>query len=154
MKLLSALAAAFIVILVPASVVAQSNRIGTFDRQTMVVAYYRSPQWADVLKAKQAELTEAKRANDQAKIQALNSWGQQSQELAHEQFSGEASITNIMDALQPAFAEIEKSANVANVVPCPCPEIKAQAVDVTPQLLDWLKADANTRKIIRELPKK
>jgi hypothetical protein len=74
--------------------------------------------------------------------------------LAHQQLTGDAPITNIMDALQPGVSEIEKSAGVANIVPCPCAEITAPKVDVTPQLLDWLKADANTRKIIDGLSRK
>jgi len=145
---------ALILVFLASSAIAQSNRVGTFDRQSIVVAYYRSPLWAATLKEKQAALDQAQRANDQARIQELNAWGRQSQELAHEQLAGEAPISNIMDALQPAFREIEKSSNVADVVPCPCPSIKASTLDVTPQLLDWLKADANTRKIIEGLPHK
>jgi hypothetical protein len=78
------------------SAISQSNRVGTFNRQAVVVAYYRSPQWAATLKEKQQELAEAKRANDHVKIQQLNAWGEQAQELAHEQLAGEAPITNIM----------------------------------------------------------
>jgi len=144
----------FVLVLVVPGAISQSSRIGTFDRQAIVVAYYGSPQWAATLREKQAEMVEAKRANDQAKVQQLNAWGGQAQELAHEQLAGEAPITNIMDALQPAFQQIETSAKVASVVPCPRADIKSPTVDVTPQLLDWLKADAKTRKMIQELPQK
>ncbi len=154
MKRLSTLLMAPIVFLLATGTIAQSNSVGTFDRQSIVVAYYGSPQWAATLKEKRAELAQAKQSNDQAKVQELNGWGGQAQELAHEQLSGDAPITNVMDALQPAFAEIEKSANLTSIVPCPCANITAPKVDVTPQLLDWLKADAKTRKIIEGLPRK
>jgi len=140
--------------LIPPVSAAQSAKIGIFDKQAIVIAYYRSPQWAAVLKEKQTELEQAKRDNNQAQVQQLNAWGEQSQALAHSQPAGEATINNIMDALQPAFLEIERSAGVTGFVPCPCPSLTAPAVDVTPQLLDWLHADAATRKIVQDLSHK
>jgi len=145
---------ALILVFLASSAIAQSNRVGTFDRQSIVVAYYRSPQWAATLKEKQAELQAAKQANDQQKVHELEGWGGEVQELASDQLAGTAPIDSIIDALQPAFTEIRKSAKVTNIVPCPCADITALKVDVTPQLLDWLKADANTRKIIEGLPHK
>ncbi len=131
---------------------AQPTRVGTFDRTAIVVAFYRSPLWVETLKAKQAELEAAKRANDQAKVQELNAWGGQAQELAHQQLAGTAPITNILQALQPAFLELEQTLNLASVVPASELPEKAQAVDVTDKLLDWLRADENTRRIIQGLP--
>ncbi|HZD30101.1 MAG TPA: hypothetical protein VE779_00415 [Candidatus Angelobacter sp.] len=151
MRLISTFISALVAVLFLASALAQNTPTGTFDRQVIVLAYYRSPQWAATLKQKRAELADAKRANDQAKIQSLNEWGGQAQEFAHQQLWGDAPITNVMNALQPAFQEIEKSANVASIVPCPCKDIKTPTLDVTPQILDWLQADADTRKLIQEV---
>lgn len=148
------LATLVIALLMVSGTIAQTNRVGTFDRQSIVIAYYRSPQWAATLREKQAELDAAKRANDQQKVHDLEAWGGEEQELASDQLAGTATIDSIIDALQPALVAIEKSAGVANIVPCPCSELKGPTVDVTPQLLDWLKADAKTRKIIEELPHK
>lgn len=130
---------------------AQTARIGTFDKQSIVLAYYRSPLWADTMKSKMAEMQEAKRANDTQKVQELQDWGQKHQDLAHQQLAGKAPITNIIDALAPAFPEIAKQAQVDKVVADPDPS--AQTVDVTAYILDWLKADDATRKIIQGLKK-
>jgi len=43
---------------------AQPLRVGTFHKSSVVVAFYRSPQWAETLRAKGAELEAAKKAND------------------------------------------------------------------------------------------
>ena len=129
---------------------AQEARIGTFDRTAIVIAFYGSPQWAATLKQKRAEMDEARRANDTAKINALNAWGGQSQELAHQQLLGTAGIGNILDVLQPAFEEIEQSESLSNIVPISSKELKPGDVDVTDRLLDWLKASDATRKTIQD----
>jgi len=69
--------------------------------------------------------------------------------------AGDAPINNIFDALKPALPEIARKAQVSNIVmdpPRTGPGI--QIVDVTDQLLDWLKADARTRSIIKDLREK
>jgi hypothetical protein len=129
---------------------AQESRIGTFDRPAIVIAFYGSPQWMATLKQKRAEMEEAKRSNDAARIKELNEWGGQSQELAHQQLMGKAGIGNILDVLQPAFEQIEQSEDLSGIVPAPARAPKTQTVDVTEQLLDWLKANENTRKTIRD----
>jgi len=136
------------------SALAQPARVGTFDKASIVVAFYRSSLWAETLKTRQVELEAAQKANDQARIKELNAWGEQSQELAHQQLAGQAPITNILEALKAAFEEIQRTANVSAVVPSSdAPEIP-QSIDVTDKLLDWLKADENTRRVIRELQHK
>lgn len=129
---------------------AQEVRIGTFDRTAIVIAYYRSPQWSAMLKQKRAEMDEARRVNDTAKMKELDAWGGQSQELAHQQLMGKAGIGNILDALQPAFEEIEQSENLSSILPAPARDSTAQTDDVTDRLLDWLKADDATRKTIHD----
>jgi hypothetical protein len=131
---------------------AQPKRIGTFDKRSIVVGYYRSQLWADILKAKRAEMAAAKKANDTKKIEELAPWGGAQQELAHRQLAGEAPITNILEALAPAFPEIARKAQVASIAADPPPaNAEVQTVDVTDLLLDWLKADEATRKIVRDL---
>ena len=135
------------------SAIAQTTRMGTFDRQAIVVAFYSSPLWAATLKEKQSELDRARRANDSTKVNELSTWGEESQELAHKQLAGEAPISNIIEALQPAFQEIEKTDNLSAIVPAPAVDLRVQAIDVTDKLLDWLKANERTRKIIQGLSK-
>jgi hypothetical protein len=133
---------------------AQNAHVGTFDRRAIVIAYYSSPQWAAILKQKHADLQAAQIAHDQKKMDELNAWGGQSQKMAEEQVFGSAPITNIVEALQPAFAEIEKSSNLSGIVEAPASGVPAESVDVTDRLLDWLKASERTREIIRSLPQR
>ena len=72
MKYLIPLAA---VALMTTAAPAQTVRVGIFNRQSVVIAYYRSPIFADTLKAKRTEQQEAKKANDVKKVAELEKWG-------------------------------------------------------------------------------
>ena len=134
---------------------AQTIRVGTFHKQSVVVAFYRSPLWADATKAKVAELDAARKANDAGKVQDLETWGSTHQELALRQLSGDAPITNILEALSPGLPEIARRAVVKLIAPdLPFADPTVEAVDVTDLLLDYLQADANTRSIVRDLRKR
>jgi hypothetical protein len=134
---------------------AQTVRVGTFHKASVAVAYYRSPLWAETMKSQMAAMQAAKRAHDTQKAKELEDWGGKHQELAHQQLTGEAPITNILEALAPAFPEIAQRAHVAMVVAdLPYADASVQTVDVTDFILDWLKADEATRKIVQELRKK
>jgi hypothetical protein len=124
--------------------------IGTFDKLSIVIAYYNSPQWKSVLAQKQQEKDAATRANDTAKLSELETWGNTQQDLAIQQLAGKAPIANILEVLQPAFREIEASQHLSNIVAYPAPNAPVATVDVTAQLLDWLHADAQTRQWISD----
>jgi hypothetical protein len=133
---------------------AQSGKVGTFDSQSILIAFYGSPLWAAELKAKSLELEQARRANDRKKIDELQRWGFDSQELAHKQFAGEAPLTNIMEILKPVLASVAARAHVATVRPrLESDKSSVQTVDVTALLLDELEASPRTRQIIQELQK-
>jgi len=149
MRLWTPLAALALMIL-PAS--AQPVRVGIFDKPSIVIAFYRSPQWAYTLGSKTAEMEEAKKTNDTRKVEELENWGKSGQERAHQQLMGEASVANILEALAPAFPEIARKAQVSLIAAdLPYSDASVQTVDVTGLLLDWLKADDRTRAIIREM---
>jgi hypothetical protein len=105
-----------------------------------------------VTKAKIAEQQAAKKANDTKKVQEMEQWGKGHQELAHQQLAGEAPLTNILEMMTPGFAEIAQKAQVGLIVPDVLyANAGVQTVDVTEQMLDWLKADETTRKIVLEV---
>jgi len=132
--------------------IAQSVKVGTFDKESIVVAFYNSPLWAAKLKEKEAEMEQAKQANDQKKIAELNQWGGDSQELAHKQLAGKAPITNILEMLQPMLPVVAAQANVVRIVPDSADAGNSvETVDVTGLLLDQLKASTRTRQIVKEL---
>jgi hypothetical protein len=146
MKLTNLAATGLIAALAVAQAPAQTVRVGTFHKASIVVAFYRSPLWAETLKAEMAA------ANDTKKVQELDAWGNADQETAHQQLAGEAPITNILEALAPGFPEIAKKARVTMIVAdSPYADRSVEKVDVTEILLDWLKADERTRTIVRGL---
>ena len=152
MRLTNPAAIGLIAALAVAQAPAQTVRVGTFHKASIVVAFYRSPLWAENLKAKTAEMAAAKAANDTRKVQELEKWGSAGQETAHQQLAGEAPIANILEALAPAWPEIAKKARVAMIVAdLPYADSSVQSIDVTEMLLDWLKADERTRTIVQGL---
>ncbi len=159
----SAFAVALIFAALPFSAVSQAPVatpaipvVGTFDRPSIVIAFYHSPQWAAVLADRQYEMTVAKSANDTAKVEELNKWGEARQNLAMQQLAGKAPIANILEVLQPEFKELSARMKLAGIVESPFPDPKAATVDVTSLLMDSLKASQQTRKeagdLHRQLP--
>jgi hypothetical protein len=127
-------------------------RVGTFEKVSVVVAYYRSPAYAERLKSAHAERDAARTAGDSKKVEELEAWGGKQQELAHRQLAGEAPIDNVLEALAPALPGIAQAANVAAIAPdLPYANPMVQKVDVTGQILDYLKADEATRKIVQQM---
>ena len=139
----------FCMALTAVPLISQTAKVGTFDKKSIVLAYYRSPLWAAKVQAKQEESKAAQAAGDAAKVKELQQWGQHSQEAAHEQMFKDGAIPNILEDLKPAFEEIKKTDGLSEVVVAKESE-KAVSVDVTEKLLVWLKVDEATRKIIRE----
>ncbi|MGA2438233.1 MAG: hypothetical protein ABSF57_06940 [Acidobacteriaceae bacterium] len=133
---------------------AQTVKVGTFDKTSIVVAFYRSPMWSAKINAALAEREKARAAGDQKRVDELSKWGQDQQELAHKQLAGEAPIDNILEMMKPMFAAVAAQAHVASIVPEVSGADKTAAtVDVTDLLLDQLQADAKTRQIVDELRK-
>lgn len=133
---------------------AQPIRAGVFDKQSVVVAFYRSPQWAEVNKTKVAEMDAARKASDVAKVKDLETWGSAHQELAHRQLAGEAPIDNILAVLAPGLPEIARRAGVNLIAPdLAFADPAVQTVDVTDLLLGYLKADSRTLSIVHDLQK-
>lgn len=133
---------------------AQAVRAGVFDKQALVVAFYRSPQWAVTLNAKVAERDAAKRSGDTAKTKELESWGQDHQDLSHRQLMGEAPIANILEALAPAFPEIARTAGVSLIAAdLTYADSTVTKVDVTDAIMTYLKADERTLAIVHDLQK-
>ncbi|HUI38998.1 MAG TPA: hypothetical protein VLY22_00080 [Candidatus Nitrosotalea sp.] len=146
--------AAFVAVSAIPTLTAQTVKVGTFDRTSVAVAYYRSPQWTEVLKEKEIERQKAKQANNQERVKELEQWGGSAQELAHKQVAGEASIANIIEALRPTFPEVAAIAHVAMIVSgLEYTDGTVESVDVTDLLLDQLKATQATRQIVEEMRK-
>ncbi len=145
----------FSILFAATSLCGQVVRIGTFDRQSVVVAWYNSSQWNGMIKAKKAERDRASRSGDAKKAKELEGWGQDSQELAHKQLTGEAGIANITEALKPVLAEIARIQGLSVITAdAAWAEQKVQTVDVTDAIVDGLKLDERKREMVRSLREK
>ncbi len=133
---------------------AEVNRVGTFDRVSIVVAYYRSSLWDDAVRKMHVELAKAKKAKDMERTRELTSLEKSSRVWAHNQLEKGESIRNVLEALKPAVEKVKKDDNLSDIVVAPAADSKAETVDVTEKLLTWLKADDDTRKVIADYKKK
>jgi len=131
---------------------AQTAKIGTFDRTSIVMAFYGSSMWSAKLKTNEAEMQLAKLVGDQQKVARLYKWGKDQQKLAHKQMVGESPIDNIMEMMKPIFTVVEAQAQVTTIVPEGVRIDKtAEKVDVTDLLMDELHSNAKTRQSALEM---
>lgn len=124
---------------------------GTFDKSSIVLAYYRSPIWAAILADRRFELDRVKAANDSTRAKELEKYGEESQDLAMQQLAGKAPIDNILAVLQPEMKELSNKMKLSAIVDSSGADPKAANVDVTSLLMDWLKASAETHKMAGEM---
>lgn len=125
--------------------------VGTFDKTSIVLAFYRSPLWAAILADRRFELNAVKASNDTARAKELEKYGAESQDLAMRQLVGRAPIGNILAVLQPEFKELSSRMKLSAIVDSSAADPKAATVDVTSLLMDWLKASSETRKMAEEM---
>ena len=138
----------------PAAPAASANGatvVGVFDRSSIVLAYYRSPLWDAILADRRFELKTVKAANDTTRAKELEKYGAESQDLAMQQLMGKAPIDNILAVLQPEIRDLTARLKLSGVVESSTADPKAPSVEVTPLLMDWLKASSETRKMAAEM---
>ena len=135
------------------------TRIGVYDSRAVAIAYVRSEQFDKIMKAKMAEMEEAKTTGDTQKIEELEAWGSDHQAKVHRQGFGSAPVDDILEQIKDELAEITKEADVTALVSkwdkktlkkYKC----AEMVDVTDMIVDQFCPDEKTLKIIEEMKKK
>jgi hypothetical protein len=135
----------------PAAPASGTAVVGVFDRSSIVLAYYRSPLWEAILADRRFELKTVKAANDTGRARELEKYGAESQDLAMQQLVGKAPIDNILAVLQPEFNDLTARLKLSAVADSSTADPKTPSVDVTPLLMDWLKATSETRKMAAEM---
>jgi|GEM_PF-2462172 len=116
-------------------------RVGTFERQGLLVAYYGSTHFDKIMKGWKAELDKAKKAGDEAKAKEIEERGAATQELAHKQLAGEAPLTNILEHLEDDMPKIAQLAGVQMIVETPLfSDGSVELVDITKQMAKCFKA--------------
>jgi len=120
----------------PAVPASPGVRVGTFQRGSLIMAFYRSASWSAKLSELMNQRNQAATSGDLATIDQIEGRIRAMQELADQQLAGKAPIDNIYEQLKPMWAEIAREANVQLIIFDPmyiAPN--TSLVDITPYLL-------------------
>ena len=131
-------------------------RVGTFDSRAVAVAYIRSELFGQSLKETTKELQDAKSAGNQAKVKQLESELKATQERAHLQGFGTASVANILEQIKDQLPAIAKEAGVDVLISkwdVAYQASSTELVDVTDQMIKPFKPNEKTLQIIQDLKK-
>jgi hypothetical protein len=91
-------------------------RVGTFQRSSLIMAFYRSAFWSAKLSELMAQRNQAATKGDLATIDQIEGRIRAMQELADKQLAGKEPIDNIYEQLKPMWAEIAREADVQLIV--------------------------------------
>jgi hypothetical protein len=129
-------------------------RIGTYHAPSLVLAWYRSGQYAKELGELKAARDAAATSGDTKAVAEYERQGATQQDLAHKQLAGEAGTAEILARLGDDLPAIAKAAGVEKIVP-PGTVLgdKVLFVDVTDALVERFHPDDATRKMIAEARK-
>ena len=120
----------------PAAPVAMGVSVGTFQRGSLIVAFYRSAFWHAKLSELMGQRNQAATTGDLATVDRIEGQIRAMQELGNKQLAGNAPIDNIYEQLKPMWAEIAREANVQLIIADPLYlDPAAPVVDITPYLL-------------------
>ncbi|MHC5108391.1 MAG: hypothetical protein ACYTHJ_00765 [Planctomycetota bacterium] len=111
-------------------------RVGTFDRTPLLVAYYQSSTHLDWLDELRLQHDDARAEDDAARAQAIEEMGRKSQDIAHRQLTGSATLGNVLEQCRDALPRIAQEAGVDVIVEQPWfMDRRVQVVDVTEDLV-------------------
>jgi len=135
------------------------QRVGVYDSRAVAIAYVRSEHFDKIMKAKMAEMEEAKTTGDTQKIEELEAWGTAQQAKVHRQGFGSAPVDDILEQIKDELSEITKEVNViALVSKWDKKTLKnykcADQIDVTDTIAAQFGPDEKTLKTIEEMKKK
>jgi hypothetical protein len=115
-------------------------RVGTVDRERMVLAFYDSALFRELSQALSRERARAEAAGDQRQVSVLRLQERNLLDLRERQLRGERGLTNIILALDSRLALVAQARGVDVIVEDGTWTTEAQnIVDVTPQLLELLE---------------
>src|SRR5690349_6016013 len=129
-------------------------RIGTYHAPSLVLAWYRSSDFAKELGELKAARDAAAKSGDEKAVADCERRGAAEQDLAHKLLAGETGTADILARLKGDLQAIAKGAGVDKIVP-PGTAIGdgVQWVDVTDALVERFHPDEATRKLIAEAKK-
>ena len=129
-------------------------RVGTYDSRALAVAYTRSEQSAEKLKALQQQRAEAVKAGDTKRVEELNAQGESMQVRLNLQGFSVAPVGDVLETVREVLPGVAQRKQVTIIVSAadyhgPSVEI----VDVTDDLVQLFNPNAQTLKIVNELRK-
>ena len=129
-------------------------RMGTYHAPSLVLAWYRSAQYAKELGDLKAARDAAATSGDTKSVEEYERQGATQQDLAHKQLAGEAGTADILARLKDDLPAIAKAANVEKIVPPgTLSGDKVVLVDVTDALVERFHPDEATKKMIADVRK-
>jgi hypothetical protein len=133
---------------------AHKTRIGVYDSRAVCVASRGMPFFSQQVRDLQKQLTDAKAANDNQRIEQIKQRGQSLQTLRHMQAFSKAPIDDILAQIKDQLPAIAKLANVtaiASTLDYTGPDV--ETVDVTDALVKAFHPDEKTLKTVAEVRK-
>ena len=120
----------------PAAPAPTGMRVGTFQRGSLIMAFYRSAFWSAKLSDLMVQRNQAATKGDLATIDQIEGRIRVMQELADKQLAGKEPIDNIYEQLKPMWTDIAREANVQLIIYDPLFLAPGTSlVDITPYLL-------------------
>ncbi len=135
------------------------ERVGVYDSRAVAIAYVRSEHFDKIMKAKMAEMEEAKMTGDTQKVEELEAWGTAQQAKVHRQGFGSAPVDDILEQIKDRLDEITEEADViALVSKWDKKTLKkykcAKLIDVTDMIAALFCPDEKTLKTIEQMKEK
>ena len=128
--------------------------VGTFDSRAVAVACAHS-SWNDKrLKAKMAEMEQAKAEGDTKKIEELEEWGKAQQAKLHRQGFGTADVDDLLKYIEDKIPGIARQTGVDIIVSkwdVVYQRPSAKLVDITDEMVKAFEPDQKTLKTIKDL---
>jgi hypothetical protein len=132
----------------------EAVRIGTYHAPSLVLAWYRSGEYAKELGALKAARDAAAKSGDEKAVAGYEQRGASQQDLAHRQLAGETGTEDILARLKDDLPAIAKAAGVERIVPPGTASgDRVVLVDVTDALVERFHPDEATKKMIAEVRK-
>lgn len=132
-------------------------KVGIYDSRAVAMAYYRSGEFANVLKDLHTELKEAKEQGNESRVAELNAKGPALQAQAHQQGFGNAPIDQIIQRIEKELPQIAEKAGVDLIISkwnLDYQASDASFVEVTDLMVKPFSPTKETWKLIKDIQKK
>jgi len=133
---------------------AAPTRIGVFDSRAIAIAYWRSDEGMQQLRALHDEYAKAKAANDEKRANELEQEGPWQQVRMHQQAFSTATVATILEKVSDKLPGVAKEAGVSAIVSkweVPYKDASIETVDVTLPIVRLLNRDEQMLKMVAQI---